>query len=102
MRDYYKGEKRTICVEVKRKKKKPFSIEYASYVVQDRDGKTVQEGQASVDGTKVMFLMDTTLPGYTDDRSLNPYRSWFEVNIADEGNVLIEAVAVKIQTGVKL
>lgn len=101
MRSYYKGEKRTICVEVKRKKKTPFIIEKANYTVQDIDGKTVQQGIASIDSANVMFLLDTALGGYSHEKGRNKYQAWFEVFVADIGKVLLNPVMIVIKPGIK-
>ncbi len=102
MRDLYKGSKRNISKEVRRRVSTPFTLENASVTITNVNDEVVQTGAATIDENKIIFLVDTTLEGFTHDREgrANRYTAWFEVEVYGTGKLLLDPMDLRVLKGV--
>lgn len=102
MRDLYKGSKRNISKEVRRRISEVFTLTDAYVTITNMGDEVVQEGIATIDDNKIIFLVDTTLEGFTHEREgrANRYTAWFQVEVAGTGKLLLDPMDLRILKGV--
>lgn len=103
MRDLYKGSKRNISKEVRRRVSTPFTLENAYVTITNVADEVVQEGIATIDDSKIIFLVDTTLEGFKHEREgrANRYTAWFQVEVEATGKLLLDPMNLRVLKGVE-
>ena len=93
MRTLIKGEKRYIAMTVVHKGSESFTISACTYTVKNRSGTEIETGAATIEGTKIFMLLDTTQEDYVADQT---YFVYFEATVAGLPKTIIDKVEVKV------
>ena len=93
MRKLYKGEKRYIGVEVQRRDGATFTLGTSTYEVYAPAGTAVDTGSATVEGSTVFFLCDTTKEAYAGG---SQYRAYIQTMVDGLPKVLREMIVVEV------
>jgi len=96
MRKLYKGEKRSVGMEVVRNEGGAFTVATALYEIRSPTGTVVESGVASIDSPEFYFIFDTT-SDYIEEGET--YDVFFTITITGISKVIMGKVSVYVSGG---
>ena len=94
IKEVWKGERRYIVFEVRRRKEEDFAVDSVYCRVVDSDGNVIEEGNGEIDDKEVYYFFDTTKAKYIPDKI---YTVCFDVEIVGMPKLLVSNCQVKVK-----